>query len=119
MKKTGLISGLFVLLCLFVTSLRAQSYDQMWKEMENLEKKDLPKSVISQMNRIYAKAENEKNAPQMMKAFLVRTEAKVSLSADSLNENRDTCCRVSRFFLCPAETGLWVWRLVRTRGATG
>ena len=89
MKKTGLISGLFFLLCLFVTSLRAQSYDQMWKEVENLEKKDLPKSVIRQVNRIYAKAENEKNAPQMMKAFLVCAEKKVGLSPDSLAGQMD------------------------------
>ena len=89
MKKIGLISGLFFLLCLFVTSLRAQSYDQMWKEVENLEKKDLPKSVIRQVNRIYAKAENEKNAPQMMKAFLVCAEKKVGLSPDSLAGQMD------------------------------
>lgn len=85
MKKTSLISGLFFLLGIFALQVRAQSYDQMWKEVENLEKKDLPKSAINQLDKIYAKAAAERNAPQMMKAFLVRTEAKVSLSADGLN----------------------------------
>ena len=93
MKKIGWITGLIFLMSCFALPVRAQSYDQMWREVENLEKKDLPKSVIGQMDRIYVKATTERNAPQMMKAFLVRAEKKVSLSPDSLAGQMDALCQ--------------------------
>ena len=73
-----------LLWCLLPLPFLAQGYDRMWQEVENLEKKDLPKSAIRQVNLIYRKAASERNAPQMMKAFLVRAEVKTSLSPDSL-----------------------------------
>ena len=35
----------------------AQSYDQLWKEVEMYQKKDLPKSVIATAGKIYASVE--------------------------------------------------------------
>ena len=50
----------------------AQSYDRLWKEVEESRKKDLPKTLISQVNQIYEKARKEKNTPQLLKAYLSR-----------------------------------------------
>ena len=33
--------------------LHAQTYDKMWKEVEQLQKKDLPQSVVSASMKIY------------------------------------------------------------------
>ncbi len=65
-------------------SLQAQSYERKWKKVEELEKKDLPKSVIEEAKTIYLKAEKEKNVPQMMKAFLTMTVYREIVSPDSL-----------------------------------
>ena len=61
----------------------AQSYDQLWKEVETYQKKDLPKSVMATAGKIYKKAKKERNLPQMMKAQLVRSSSQVSLTPDS------------------------------------
>ena len=38
----------------------------MWKEVEQLQKKDLPQSVVSASMKIYDKAKAERDVPQMM-----------------------------------------------------
>ena len=48
-----------VLMAIFIGMLPfpvlAQSYDQLWKEVEMYQKKDLPKSVIATAGKIYAR----------------------------------------------------------------
>ena len=73
------------ILCLGLASeLHAQSYNQLWNQVEKLEKKDLPKSIVETARTIYTKAEKEKNVPQMMKAFLTMTAYRNGISSDSL-----------------------------------
>lgn len=43
--------------------LHAQTYDKMWKEVEQLQKKDLPQSVVSASMKIYDKAKAERDVP--------------------------------------------------------
>ena len=64
--------------------MHAQRYETLWKSVEELEKKDLPKSVMEKVDDIYRKASAERNLPQMMKAFLVRSEYQVRLVPDSV-----------------------------------
>ena len=66
------------------SELHAQSYHKLWNQVKELEKKDLPKSVIEEAKTIYLKAEKEKNVPQMMKAFLTMTVYREIVSPDSL-----------------------------------
>ena len=80
---TGLLAFMFPLVGI------AQSYDRLWKEVEETRKKDLPQTLISQVNQIYEKARKEKNAPQMLKAYLSRVECQVGLTPDSLQ--RELC----------------------------
>lgn len=89
MKKVHLLSWLVLFISLFPSILQAQSYDELWKEVEVSQKKDLPKTVISVVDKIYTKAKGEKNIPQMMKAYIVRAESRIQLTPDSAQTEYD------------------------------
>ena len=38
---------------MFAVALQAQTYDQLWKRVQQMEQKDLPKSVIAEAKSIY------------------------------------------------------------------
>lgn len=77
--------SLIVLLVMSVFApMQAQTYDNLRKELEVLERKDLPKSVISEAMKIYDKAKAEQNVPQMMKAYLTAMQYRSLLTPDSL-----------------------------------
>ena len=46
MKKICLFVGLMMIGIVLPVSVKAQNYDKMWREVEALQKKDLPRSVI-------------------------------------------------------------------------
>mgnify|MGYP006874632585 FL=1 len=57
------VRGLIFMGLLLVASIglvQAQTYERQWKKVEELEKKDLPKSVVEAAQTIYVKAEKEK-----------------------------------------------------------
>ena len=64
--------------------LHAQTYDKMWKEVEQLQKKDLPQSVVSASMKIYDKAKAERDVSQMMKAYLTAMQYRTLVTPDSL-----------------------------------
>ena len=49
-----------LLLVASIGLVQAQTYERQWKKVEELEKKDLPKSVVEAAQTIYVKAEKEK-----------------------------------------------------------
>ena len=61
----------------------AQSYEQLWKNVEDAVQKDLPRSAMEQMERICEKATEEDNVAQLMKARLSRSVQQVRLTPDS------------------------------------
>lgn len=81
MKK--LLSTL-LLSALTLTSL-AQSYDQLWKNVNAAERKDLPKTEITALEKIVSKATKESNYGQLLAAGLKRGSVQLSISPDSLN----------------------------------
>lgn len=89
MKKSCFLMGLMLMLIVFPITLEAQNYDKQWKEVEALQKKDLPRSVIEKSENIFLQALADKNLPQMIKAFMVCSEYKVRLSPDSLNAQKE------------------------------
>lgn len=89
MNRLFLICATGLLAFMFPLAGLAQSYDRLWKEVEETRKKDLPQTLISQVNQIYEKARKEKNAPQMLKAYLSWVECQVGLTPDSLQ--RELC----------------------------
>ena len=80
--------GLILLGSFFPFRLCAQQYDRMWKQVEDFQKKDLVESVIESVDGIYRKAKEERNLPQLMKAFLVRSSYRIALTPDSLEAER-------------------------------
>lgn len=89
MKRYCLFVGLMVMLIIFPISVEARNYDKLWKEVETLQEKDLPRSVIEKSENIFSLAVADKNLPQMIKAFMVCSEYKVRLSYDSLQIQKD------------------------------
>ena len=59
-----------ILLLMLTLTMQAQNYETLWKSVEQMEKNDLPKSVLAKAEIIFAKAKTEHNVPQMMKAYL-------------------------------------------------
>lgn len=89
MKKSCFCVGLMLMLIIFPITLEAQNYDKLWREVETLQKKDLPRSVIDKSENIFSKAVVDRNLPQMIKAFMVCSEYKIRLSHDSLNAQKE------------------------------
>ena len=65
--------------------LSAQSYSSLWNAVEESGAKDQPRQVIEDAMKVYTKAADEGNFPQMMKAWIVVSETKCTLDADSFN----------------------------------
>ena len=80
--KTRIFS--LVLMLMFVVAMQAQTYSELWKNVEQMEQKDMPKSVIAEAEKIYAKAKQERNVPQMMKAYLTMMTYRGSITPDSI-----------------------------------
>lgn len=67
--------------------MHAQSYEKLWKQVEEAQKKSLPQTVIKLTDEIYRKGEREQNAPQMLKAYICREANQTPLTPDSLYAN--------------------------------
>lgn len=88
MKRIQTICTLFLLISgMCLPALHAQSYDKLWKQVEQAQNKSLPQTVIKLTNEIYRKGEREKNAPQMLKATICRDTYQESLTPDSFYVN--------------------------------
>jgi hypothetical protein len=65
------------------TTVYAQSFNALWKQVEQAEQKGLPQTVVDLTHRIFQKGEQEKNTPQMLKAYICRAESQERLTPDS------------------------------------
>lgn len=84
MKIIKRISVLVMLLLgMMPCALQAQSYDKLWKEVEQAKKKSLPQTVIRLTEDIYRKARAADDVPQMLKAYVWRMKWQESLTPDS------------------------------------
>ena len=89
MKRIQRICGL-ILLAVFwgcMPMLHAQSFDKLWKQVEQAEQKSLPQTVIKLTDEIFRKGEKEKNTPQMLKAYMCRRDNQDMLTPDSFYVN--------------------------------
>ena len=66
-----------------IPAAQAQTFDKLWKDVEQAEKKSLPKTVIKLTDEIYQKGEKEKNSAQMLKAYMWRMKNQEALTPDS------------------------------------
>ena len=75
-----------------IPAVQAQTFDKLWKEVEQAEKKSLPKTVIKLTDEIYQKGEKEKNSPQMLKAYTWRMKYREMLNPDFDSGNLCRLC---------------------------
>ena len=66
-----------------IPATQAQTFDKLWKDVEQAQKKSLPKTVIKLTDEIYQKGEKEKNSAQMLKAYMWRMKNQEALTPDS------------------------------------
>ena len=76
--------ALMVMCFLAATSVKAQSFSQLWSEVEKAQKADKPQSEITVMEQIITKADKEKAYGHLMKAELMVIQCKNAISPDSL-----------------------------------
>ena len=86
-KIRSFFTLLLLMIGLCLSTLQAQSYNSLWKQVEQAQKKSLPQTVVKLTGQIYRKAEQEKNVPQMLKAYICREAYQERLTPDSLYVN--------------------------------
>ena len=89
MEKIQRICSLVLLAAFWgcVPVLHAQSFDKLWKQVEQAQEKSLPQTVIKLTDEIFRKGEREKNTPQMLKAYMCRNTYQNILTPDSFYVN--------------------------------
>jgi hypothetical protein len=81
-KAVRIISIIF--LSFMFTNIQAQTYDDLWSDIQKAEQKDMPKSVISICDKIIKKATKEHQSGQLFKAYFYRCQSKQDISPDSI-----------------------------------
>ncbi len=76
------MKNLLSLLLLFTIFLSAQNYESAWTEVQEFEKKSLPKSALKRVESIYTEAKSEKNEIQFIKALLYKEKYLLTLNQD-------------------------------------
>ena len=72
------------MLFLFSAISNAQdSFDNLWLEVEKLDAKNLPKSALARVDKIYLKAEKEKNASQLIKSLVYKSKFSLILEENA------------------------------------
>lgn len=73
-----------VILSLMPANLCAQSYEKLWKQVQQAEENGLPKTVIKLTEQIQSKALKEGKAGQLFKATVCRNQNRQRLTPDSV-----------------------------------
>src|SRR6478735_798519 len=75
MQPLKILSSLVILICILITNAWSQTpvknYEKEWKNVDELiSKKNLPKSALAEVKKIYALAKKEKQDAQIIKAVV-------------------------------------------------
>ena len=65
-------------------SMMGQSYQSMWKQVEDAQEKDLPKTALSHLQKIEKKAAKERAYGQLLKSTLLHAKLQAEVAPDSL-----------------------------------
>lgn len=86
LKKITLIFILGILISFSITAEESRFYLEKWKSAAEFEKKGLPKSALSISEEIYAKAKDEKNDEEIIKALIHKI--KYSSAIEEMSEEK-------------------------------
>ena len=81
--KPLLLFAFILFAVLHVKAQKAKTYDTQWKKVEDLVDKDLPKSALEEVKKIYALAKTEGQVTQIIKALVYMTD----LQAENREDN--------------------------------
>lgn len=79
--RYSILSCLFFVLTLFS---HAQTYEDLWKEVNNLERGGQPRSALEKVEQIHRKAIAENNGPQLIKAVIHQVKFNAQFEEESL-----------------------------------
>ena len=65
-------------------NLTGQTYQTLWKQVEEAQQKDLPQTAMTSLDRIAAKARKESAYGQLLKSTLLRARLQSEVAPDSL-----------------------------------
>ncbi|SDX09802.1 TonB-dependent outer membrane receptor, SusC/RagA subfamily, signature region [Lutibacter oricola] len=83
MKKIALTLMSVFLFSHVSKAQKFDNYSNLWKEVQQNEVKNLPKSALKVVETIYKKAEKQKNSPQLVKALLYKSKFALTLEEDA------------------------------------
>ena len=82
MKKLAFL--LLIMVFSVLTNVSAQTYQMLWKQVEEAQKKDLPQTAIRQLKPIREKALKEKSYGNFLRSALLQTKLQTEIAPDSL-----------------------------------
>ena len=82
-------SAIFIFLLISAIMVMADDFKGMWKDVNNSGVKDMPATQIEMLDKIIAKARDEKSYGNLMKAVKERMEKRYMISPDSFNADVD------------------------------
>ncbi|MFH2095339.1 MAG: hypothetical protein ABIJ16_06530, partial [Bacteroidota bacterium] len=62
---------------------KGSSYEEIWKKVDEFDKKGLPQSALEIVEAIYVQAKNDTNYAQIIKAIIYKQKYKISLEEDA------------------------------------
>jgi len=80
--KKSLLPLIFILLY-NQSNAQKSDYTHHWKKVENFELKDLPKSALTEVEKIYRLAKRESNEEQIIKTLIYRSKFTLELQEDA------------------------------------
>ena len=70
-------------LMLSISAFAQESFESLWRQVDQLDQKKLPKSALKFVDTIYVKATKEKNAPQIIKSLLYKSKFSMILEEEA------------------------------------
>ena len=86
--------------------MKAQTYDSLWKKIEQAQNKSLPQTVQSLATQIYDKASAERNMGQMLKAYITRMEYQDVIVPDSFYVNLQNLVEMEQSLQDPVDRSI-------------
>ncbi|MFA5298000.1 MAG: MG2 domain-containing protein, partial [Lutibacter sp.] len=83
MRKFAVILTTILLFSASTQAQQANNYESSWKQVQKFEEGNLPKSALKEVDKIYASAKKENNAPQLIKTLLFKSKYALILEEDA------------------------------------
>ncbi len=83
MKKARLLFTILIFSQLMTAQNNNESYDNLWKKVQQLDNENLPKSALEIVSLIAGKAKKENNSPQLIKSLIYRSKYALTIEEDA------------------------------------